>query len=158
MLKYWSRLSSRSPQPLSDDKDHVDEDDGHGRGDHEDERMFMMGTMRMMMPVTWAVDIWRRSITNWLTTGREDGEMLGKHVINDDVVVNDGDDVDDLSGERVRPDAGERQLEEFRWTVGAEGGERLVLDSKVLRKVLQFMIGTRMVKRIVVFGEKNRNK
>ena len=37
MLKYWSRLSSRSPQPLSDDKDHVDEDDGHGRGDHEDE-------------------------------------------------------------------------------------------------------------------------
>ena len=37
MLKYLSRLSSRSPQPLSDDKDHVDEDDGHGRGDHEDE-------------------------------------------------------------------------------------------------------------------------
>ena len=37
MLKYWSRLSSRSPQPLSDDKDHVDEDDGHGRGDHEDD-------------------------------------------------------------------------------------------------------------------------
>ena len=35
MLKYWSRLSSRSPQPLSDDKDHVDEDDGHGHdGDH----------------------------------------------------------------------------------------------------------------------------
>ena len=78
--------------------------------------------------------------------------MLGKHVdddnvvVNDDVVdndgvvINDGDDVDDLSGERVRPDAGERQLEEFRWTVGAEGGERLVLDSKVLRKVLQFMM------------------
>ena len=84
--------------------------------------------------------------------------MLGKHVINDDVVVNDGDDVDDLSGERVRPDAGERQLEEIRWTVGAEGGERLVLDSKVLRKVLQFMIGIRMVKSIVVFGEKKTNK
>ena len=72
--------------------------------------------------------------------------MLGKHVVNDDVVgndgvvVNDGDDVDDLSGEGVRPDAGERQLEEFRWTVGAEGGERLVLDSKVLRKVLLVMI------------------
>ena len=64
-------------------------------------RMGMMGTMRMMMPVTWAVDIWRRSATNWLTTGREDGEMLGKHVVNDDVVVNGGDDVDYLSGERV---------------------------------------------------------
>ena len=37
MLKYWSRLSSRSPQPLSDDKDHVDEDDGHSHGDHEDD-------------------------------------------------------------------------------------------------------------------------
>ena len=37
MLKYLSRLFSRSPQPLSDDKDHVDEDDGHGRGDHEDD-------------------------------------------------------------------------------------------------------------------------
>ena len=66
----------------------------------------MMVTMRMMMPVTWAVDIWRRSATNWLTTGREDGEMLGKHVVNDDMVVNDGvvdddDDIDDLSGERV---------------------------------------------------------
>ena len=84
--------------------------------------------------------------------------MLGKHVINDDVVVNDDDDVDDLSGERVRPDAGERQLEEFRWTVGAEGGERLVLDSKVLRKVFQFMMGISMVKSIVVFGEKERNK
>ena len=73
--------------------------------------------------------------------------MLGKHVDDDDmvandgvVVVNDGDDVDDLSGERVRPDAGERQLEEIRWTVGAEGGERLVLDSKVLRKVLLLMM------------------
>ena len=74
--------------------------------------------------------------------------MLGKHVVHDDFVVNDGvvdddedvDDVDDLSGERVRPDAGKRQLEEIRWTVGAEGGERLVLDSKVLRKVLQFMM------------------
>ena len=72
--------------------------------------------------------------------------MLGKHVVNDDVVdddivdVNDDDDVDDLSGERVRPDAGERQFEKFRWTVGAEGGERLVLDSKVLRKVLLLMI------------------
>ena len=63
-------------------------------------RMFMMGTMRMMMLVTWAVDIWRRSATNWLTTGREDGEMLGKHVVNDDV-VDDDDDIDDLSGERV---------------------------------------------------------
>ena len=64
--------------------------------------------------------------------------MLGKHVVNDDV-VDDHDDIDD-DVERVRPDAGERQLEEFRWTVGAEGGERLVLDSKVLRKVLLLMI------------------
>ena len=41
MLKYWSRLSSRSPQPLSDDKDHVDEEDGQAEdvhdGDHEDD-------------------------------------------------------------------------------------------------------------------------
>ena len=91
--------------------------------------------------------------------------MLGKQVVNDDmvvndgvVVVNDGDDVDDLSGERVRPDAGERQLEEFRWTVGAEGGECLVLDSKVLKKVLLLMMEIRMDKSIVVFGEKERNK
>ena len=68
------------------------------------------------------------------------------------------DDVDDLSGERVRPDAGKRQLEEIRWTVGAEGGERLVLDSKVLRKVLLLMVDIRMVKSIVVFGEKEMNK
>ena len=32
MLKYWSRLSSRSPQPLSVDEGHDDNDDG----DHED--------------------------------------------------------------------------------------------------------------------------
>ena len=65
--------------------------------------MVTMRMMRMMMPVTWAVDIWRRSATNWLTTGREDGEMLGKHVVNDDVVDDDDDidDVDHLSGERV---------------------------------------------------------
>ena len=37
MLKYLNRLSSRSPQPLSVDKDHVDEDDGHSHGDHEDD-------------------------------------------------------------------------------------------------------------------------
>ena len=86
--------------------------------------------------------------------------MLGKHVVNDDV-VDDDDDIDDddhLSVERVRPDAGERQLEEIRWTVGAEGGERLVLDSKVLRKVLQFMMGIRMIKRFVVFGEKEEEE
>ena len=120
----------------------------------------MMGTMRMMMLVTWAVDIWRRSATNWLTTGREDGEMLGKHVVNDDVVDDDDDidDVDHLCSERVRPDAGKSQLEEFRWTVGAEGGECLVLDSKVLKKVLLLMMEIRMDKSIVVFGEKERNK
>ena len=37
MLKYLSRLSSRSPQPLSVDKERVDEDDGHSHGDHEDD-------------------------------------------------------------------------------------------------------------------------
>ena len=40
MLKYLSRLFSRSPQPLSDDKDHDDEDDGHGRGDHDKEDVY----------------------------------------------------------------------------------------------------------------------
>ena len=35
MLKYLNRLSSRSPQPLSDDEGHVDNDDD-GDGDYKD--------------------------------------------------------------------------------------------------------------------------